>query len=806
MKTKFITAILALTGFFGINQVYSQCTFSDDYTTSTGWTQVTTLVSVTGGVAEFNNANDGCCGGSDRRIYKSLGCVLSDTAWTVEFDFRSDAGNNPSHYIFSVSDTALSPNVGNPTSTIGVNVYDDPVPSLQLRLFYIHAGTQVLTPLELIPISNGVMYYIRLERTSFQSARLGVFSDPARTSHIAGSPICLNIPFPLTGLKIIQHSNSTGGSQTRTFTGIVDNTVISNGVLPDSTASATICDGDSIFLQNAYQKTTGVYYDTLLSVSGCDSVIIATTLTVNPTYSITDLAIAICNGDSISIYGTFRSVAGTYYDSLLTVGGCDSVHSTILTANPIYSISDSALSICNGDSISIYGTFRSVAATYYDSSITTNGCDSIHSTTLTVNPTFSVNDTVVICNGDSALLAGAYQMVAGSYIDTNTTVDGCDSIVTTELIVNPIFSVNDTIAICNGDSTFLAGAYQMVAGSYIDTNTTVSGCDSIVTTELIVNPIFSVNDTIAICTGDSTSLAGAYQMVAGSYIDTNTTVDGCDSIVTTELIVNPVPTVAIIGDTIACSSILLDEGFGIPGDTYLWSTTETTPTITVTVSGTYSLTVTGVNGCQGSDSINVTVNPTYSITDPAIDICYGDSVLIYGTFRSVAGIYYNPLTTINGCDSTRSTVLTVVNSIYSTNTPDKSICSGDSVMIFSIYRSVTGTYYDSLTTVNGCDSVIITSLTVYVCTGVENLDFINSFKIYPNPNAGEFTLEINIIQTVSLELKIVNSLGQELFTEELKQFKGPYEKQLDLNEFPAGIYTLQLLSEKGVINKKIVIE
>lgn len=44
--------------------------------------------------------------------------------------------------------------------------------------------------------------------------------------------------------------------------------------------SAGICDGDSIFLENAWRKTAGIYYDTLTSVEGCDSIII-TTLTVN---------------------------------------------------------------------------------------------------------------------------------------------------------------------------------------------------------------------------------------------------------------------------------------------------------------------------------------------------------------------------------------------------------------------------------------------------------------------------------------------------------------------------------------------
>ena len=153
-----------------------------------------------------------------------------------------------------------------------------------------------------------------------------------------------------------------------------------------------------------YKSIAGTYYDSLITGCGSDSVH-STLLTVNLTYSITDPAIAICNGDSVSIYGTFRSVAGTYYDSLTTINSCDSVYSTVLTVNPIYNITDPAIDICNGDSVSIYGIFISVAGIYYDSSTTVNNCDSIISTTLTVNP-LPLKPTI-IQNGNNLASSGA---------------------------------------------------------------------------------------------------------------------------------------------------------------------------------------------------------------------------------------------------------------------------------------------------------------------------------------------------------------------------------------------------------------
>ncbi|MBW8050396.1 MAG: hypothetical protein FVQ77_08680, partial [Cytophagales bacterium] len=96
-------------------------------------------------------------------------------------------------------------------------------------------------------------------------------------------------------------------------------------------------------------------------------------ITVNPTYDIVDAPVSICDGSSIMIYGIFRSVAGTYFDSLTTINGCDSVHSTVLTLDPTYNIVDAPVSVCDGSSIMIYGISRSAAGTYYDSLLTGAG-------------------------------------------------------------------------------------------------------------------------------------------------------------------------------------------------------------------------------------------------------------------------------------------------------------------------------------------------------------------------------------------------------------------------------------------------
>ena len=104
-------------------------------------------------------------------------------------------------------------------------------------------------------------------------------------------------------------------------------------------------------------------------------------------------------------------------------------------------------------------------------------------------------------------------------------------------------------------------------------------------------------------------------------------------------------------------STILDAGAGYT--TYNWSTTATTQTITATTANNpISVTVTDASGCTGTLSVNVTENPTYN-TPATAAICTGDSIFLQGAYQTTAGTYYDTLLTINSCDSVIATTLTV---------------------------------------------------------------------------------------------------------------------------------------------------
>jgi len=58
----------------------------------------------------------------------------------------------------------------------------------------------------------------------------------------------------------------------------------------------------------------------------------------------------------------------------------------------------------------------------------------------------------------------------------------------------------------------------------------------------------------------------------------------------------------------------------------------------------------------------------------------------------------------------------------------------------------------------------------------------------------------------NLKVRLVNVIGEQLIAEELKQFIGEYTKQIDLTDKAKGIYFLEIETEDGVINKKLMLQ
>ena len=136
------------------------------------------------------------------------------------------------------------------------------------------------------------------------------------------------------------------------------------------------------------------------------------------------------------------------------------------------------------------------------------------------------------------------------------------------------------------------------------------------------------------------------------------------------------------------------------GSTFLWNTSATTSSIQVNTAGTYCVTTTDANGCTASDCVNVVVKPlpVISISGNTF-ICQGSSTTLTasggGTYvwspggATTASITVTPLThttytvtsTLNGCSSSKSVIVTV-NQLPIVNIgPDFEICADQQITL-----------------------------------------------------------------------------------------------------------------------------
>ena len=221
-------------------------------------------------------------------------------------------------------------------------------------------------------------------------------------------------------------------------------------------------------------------------------------------------------------------------------------------------------------------------------------------------------------------------------------------------------------------------------------------------------------------------------LAAGTYTFTLTDANGCIKTIVLPVTVAALSTPVISngGPTTFCQggSVVLTASLS---SSYLWSTEETTPSITVSTPGDYTVTVTDLDGCipEASTATLVTVNalptPTISAATPTT-FCIGGSVVLTASADSLylwsngattqaitattAGLYTVQVTNANGCVATSNYTITVNNSSASTNI----VTAFDSFTWLdgNTYTASNNTATYTTTNAEGCDSVITLNLTI----------------------------------------------------------------------------------------------
>lgn len=223
-------------------------------------------------------------------------------------------------------------------------------------------------------------------------------------------------------------------------------------------------------------------------------------------------------------------------------------------------------------------------------------------------------------------------------------------------------------------------------------------------------------------------------------------------------ILDPVIAEAGVNDTICKGDVgqLVASG----GVSYAWDQGTQTALLEVGpgATTTFEVTVTGSNGCTDTDSATIVVYdiPAANIEQDSALVC-SDSGPMMLTGTPLGGVFEGP-----GMSG---------NMFY----PSVAGMGTHTVYYYA------GEYEECL----GVDAIVIT---VDLCTGIESPKGESDFAIYPNPATSELVIEL--FNSISRETVIHNMLGDVVFSEKLNG-----RKVIDLSSWPAGVYSVSVISE-----------
>ena len=694
-------------------------------------------------------------------------------------------------------------------------------------------------------------------------------------------PVTIN-PLPNPSISTLPYA--CNGSYTLQASGSFPNYVWSNaantsGITVNSIGAYTVtvtdlngCTGPNTFNIVSFPAAP------IVSINGATSFCSNQTTTLSATAGFTAYTWSggLGSGQQVSV-----AAAGTYTVTATDALGCTTTESIVVNTNPApVPVLNPLSAICAGQAsvISLVnGPFNVYAWSNLSSStsITVNtpgaytvtvtnalGCTGTASVNLVVNnsPILSIAQAPYNCAGTITLqataglsgyiwsngISGASINVSssGTYSVTATGSNGCSStfFVSTVIPSPPVVTVTGASQICQNQSATLAASpgFAIYAwsnglstssisvsqnGTYFVTATDGFGCTAMSSASVSVftQPIFQINGPTSICAGNNAiyTTTGAFPSYAwsngsstnsisvtasGTYSVTVTDLNGCSATDMVNLTVGNSITVSINEQPYTCNGqITLEVGSGF--QTYSWSTGASSPTLTVSDIGTYSVTVTSASGCSGSADIfvNIPAPPSVSISGQP-QFCQGSSTVITanpgfqnylwnnGTLNaaltiSTLGTYTITVTDQDGCTATESQFVTELFSPQPAITGPTSICPNSMATLGlasttglsniswstgqaspSIVVGIGGNYGVTVTSTNGCigsDELLLSvngslqptiTQQTYSCDNQIILDAGSGFQTYAWSNG--VSLQTNVISaSASYSLTVTDVTG-----------------------------------------------
>jgi PKD repeat protein len=253
----------------------------------------------------------------------------------------------------------------------------------------------------------------------------------------------------------------------------------------------------------------------------------------------------------------------------------------------------------------------------------------------------------------------------------------------------------------------------------------------------------------------------------------------------------PVPVIGVT-DTFGCIPLSVDffgSSTGGEATTYDWTfeggepstSNEQNPTVTYSTVGQYTVSLTTSNGF-GSNNIQldnfITVLEAPTLTD--IELESGDDQIF--TSDAVGDILSYEWDFGNGETSTMAEPTWLE------------------------YYTESGIYTVSLTVSNECGSVTVSEDFEIVVGSVINENWVEQLSIYPNPNTGQFTIDLLGEAGPVISGRLINVVGQQVFDIQDSFHTGRWNYTFDLPQLSAGVYILEVATQEQKAYRRVVIE
>ncbi|WP_417602256.1 PKD domain-containing protein [Owenweeksia hongkongensis] len=106
-----------------------------------------------------------------------------------------------------------------------------------------------------------------------------------------------------------------------------------------------------------------------------------------------------------------------------------------------------------------------------------------------------------------------------------------------------------------------------------------------------------------------------------------------------------------------------------------------------------------------------------------------------------------------------------------------------------------GSYTVTLTVTDTvCGTTDTITKTVLATVSLNELEFAGSVEVYPNPNNGKFNVNLDLIGGQDVQLALVNTVGQMVYTKDLGNVGGHVETDMDIENLAPGVYYLRVIA------------